>query len=241
MPDVDEARRLLDATRARHRARHAEQSDRRGLSAGRRSRRFTTLCAERGIALVLDETYRDFMPGGGAPHDVLRRAGWQRHDLIQLYSFSKAYCIPGHRVGAIVAGAGRSSARSRRSWTRCRSARRACRSSCFRGRSRRWRLARGKPRRRLRGAPRLSRARSRRSTAGRSARSAPTSPMSRIPSASERTPKSASGWRASAACSACPAPISGRPRRAFCASPSPMSTRRRSEQIPARLATGALR
>jgi aspartate/methionine/tyrosine aminotransferase len=63
---------------------------------------FAELCAERGIALVIDETYRDFRAVAGRPHDLLADKTWQE-TLIQLYSFSKAYCIPGHRVGAVVA------------------------------------------------------------------------------------------------------------------------------------------
>jgi aspartate/methionine/tyrosine aminotransferase len=66
---------------------------------------FHAFCMDRGIALVLDETYRDFTETDGPPHGILGTRGWQDH-LIQLYSFSKAYCIPGHRVGAIVAGEG---------------------------------------------------------------------------------------------------------------------------------------
>lgn len=64
------------------------------------------LCVARGIWLILDETYRDFLPEGtGRPHDLLGRAGWQ-DTLIGLYSFSKSFCIPGHRLGAITAGSG---------------------------------------------------------------------------------------------------------------------------------------
>nr|WP_298094190.1 aminotransferase [uncultured Shinella sp.] len=63
------------------------------------------LCASRGIWLILDETYRDFLPAGaGRPHDLFGRAGWE-NTLIGLYSFSKSFCIPGHRLGAITAGA----------------------------------------------------------------------------------------------------------------------------------------
>jgi aspartate/methionine/tyrosine aminotransferase len=63
---------------------------------------FLDLCERRGLLLVLDETYRDFLDG--EPHALFRHEGW-RERLVQLYSFSKAYCVPGHRVGAIVAGA----------------------------------------------------------------------------------------------------------------------------------------
>nr|WP_314089098.1 aminotransferase [uncultured Shinella sp.] len=63
------------------------------------------LCVARGIWLILDETYRDFLPAGAdRPHDLFGRAGWE-NTLIGLYSFSKSFCIPGHRLGAITAGA----------------------------------------------------------------------------------------------------------------------------------------
>lgn len=54
--------------------------------------------------LILDETYRDFLPlGAERPHDLLSVDGWE-NNLILLYSFSKSYCVPGHRLGAITAG-----------------------------------------------------------------------------------------------------------------------------------------
>ncbi|AUH34282.1 aminotransferase [Paracoccus tegillarcae] len=64
---------------------------------------FYDLCRVHGIALVLDETYRDFDARDGAPHDVAGRAGADE-TLIQLYSFSKAYRLTGHRVGAMITG-----------------------------------------------------------------------------------------------------------------------------------------
>ena len=65
-----------------------------------------TLCRDRGIWLILDETYRDFLPVPDAsPHDLLATDGWQ-DTLVQLYSFSKSYCMPGHRLGAVTAGSG---------------------------------------------------------------------------------------------------------------------------------------
>lgn len=63
------------------------------------------LCRARGIALIVDETYRDFDSRSGAPHGLLSRPDWDQ-TLIQLYSFSKAYRLTGHRVGAIIARAG---------------------------------------------------------------------------------------------------------------------------------------
>lgn len=64
---------------------------------------FAALAREKNIALVLDETYRDFLPEGwGRPHELLADPQWDDY-LIQLYSFSKAYAIPGHRLGAVTA------------------------------------------------------------------------------------------------------------------------------------------
>jgi aspartate/methionine/tyrosine aminotransferase len=65
---------------------------------------FAELCARRGLWLVLDETYRDFLPAGAAaPHEVFATTPWQ-DSVIGLYSFSKAYAVPGWRLGAITAG-----------------------------------------------------------------------------------------------------------------------------------------
>lgn len=62
------------------------------------------LCKARGLWLILDETYRDFLAEGiSRPHGLFSNDGWQ-DNLIGLYSFSKSLCIPGHRLGAITAG-----------------------------------------------------------------------------------------------------------------------------------------
>ncbi|MCL4064972.1 aminotransferase [Pseudomonas sp. GX19020] len=72
-------------------------------------RAFYDLARAHGIALVIDETYRDFdsrhsPQTGGRPHDLFEDPAWGE-TVIQLYSFSKAYRMTGHRVGAIVASA----------------------------------------------------------------------------------------------------------------------------------------
>jgi aspartate/methionine/tyrosine aminotransferase len=67
---------------------------------------FFDLARARGVALILDETYRDFDARTGAPHGLFAREEWAG-TLIHLYSFSKAYRLTGHRVGAIVADAAR--------------------------------------------------------------------------------------------------------------------------------------
>ena len=69
-------------------------------------RAFYDLAQRHNIALVVDETYRDFHSSAGAPHDLFADPDWER-TLIHLYSFSKAYRLTGHRVGAIMAGAAR--------------------------------------------------------------------------------------------------------------------------------------
>jgi len=67
-------------------------------------RAFHGLARSRGIALIVDETYRDFDSRPGAPHDLFADPDWPE-TLIHLYSFSKAYRLTGHRVGAMIADA----------------------------------------------------------------------------------------------------------------------------------------
>ena len=67
---------------------------------------FRDLASACGVALIVDETYRDFDSRTGAPHDLFADPNWS-DTLIQLYSFSKAYRLTGHRVGAMVASPAR--------------------------------------------------------------------------------------------------------------------------------------
>lgn len=67
---------------------------------------FFDLARRNGIALILDETYRDFHSQTGAPHRLFADPDWD-DTLIHLYSFSKAYRLTGHRVGALVASPAR--------------------------------------------------------------------------------------------------------------------------------------
>ena len=69
-------------------------------------RAFYDLAVEAGIALMVDETYRDFDSRTGAPHALFQQDGWQ-DTFIHLYSFSKAYRLTGHRVGALAASPAR--------------------------------------------------------------------------------------------------------------------------------------
>ena len=69
-------------------------------------RAFHDLARARGRALIVDETYRDFDARTGAPHDLFTDPEWDE-SFVHLYSFSKAYRLTGHRVGAIVGSAAR--------------------------------------------------------------------------------------------------------------------------------------
>jgi len=62
---------------------------------------FADLAVRRDIVLIVDETYRSFVPGGGAPHGLFERPAWREH-VVSLHSFSKDLAIPGHRVGAVI-------------------------------------------------------------------------------------------------------------------------------------------
>ncbi|GAA3237968.1 aminotransferase [Dactylosporangium siamense] len=64
-------------------------------------RDFAMLAIRHGIALILDETYRNFRPTSEPAHDLYRLPKWQEN-VITLHSFSKEYAIPGYRVGAMV-------------------------------------------------------------------------------------------------------------------------------------------
>jgi aspartate/methionine/tyrosine aminotransferase len=69
-------------------------------------RAFLDLARAHGLALIIDETYRDFDSRPGRPHALFEDPDWD-DTLIQLYSFSKAYRLTGHRVGAMVAATDR--------------------------------------------------------------------------------------------------------------------------------------
>ena len=64
---------------------------------------FFDLAHQNQIALLIDETYRDFLPDGPPPHGLFKDPRW-RDGFIHLYSFSKAYSLTGYRVGALTAG-----------------------------------------------------------------------------------------------------------------------------------------
>lgn len=63
---------------------------------------FAALARAHGATLAIDETYRDFDGRAGAPHALFADPDW-RSTVVHLYSFSKAFRLTGHRVGALIA------------------------------------------------------------------------------------------------------------------------------------------
>jgi aspartate/methionine/tyrosine aminotransferase len=134
LPDPDRAAALLDANPAIRTVVLVTPNNPTGAAyPPALLAQFAELCRIRRIWLVLDETYRDFLQDppqpraekalraeagrfGGrmppdatlrppTPHALFEAPDW-RGFVVHLYSFSKAYCIPGHRMGAVVAGPG---------------------------------------------------------------------------------------------------------------------------------------
>jgi len=64
---------------------------------------FYQLAKKHNIALIVDETYRDFIDPEQPPHALFEHAGWRNH-FVHLYSFSKVFSLTGHRTGAVAAG-----------------------------------------------------------------------------------------------------------------------------------------
>lgn len=103
LPDAADAERLIDA-RTRAIVLVSPNNPTGAVYPPATIAAFAELCRKRGLWLMLDETYRDFLPEGVArPHEVFAASDW-RETLIGLYSFSKAYAVPGWRLGAITAG-----------------------------------------------------------------------------------------------------------------------------------------
>lgn len=63
--------------------------------------RFHDLARDHDLALIVDETYRNFRATTEPAHDLFQRPDWDE-TVISLHSFSKDLAIPGYRVGAVV-------------------------------------------------------------------------------------------------------------------------------------------
>lgn len=104
VPDPEEAERLID-DRVRAIVLVTPNNPTGAVYPAETIARFHRLCQRHGIWLILDETYRDFLPESQrAPHDLLSRDDWSE-TVVQLYSFSKAYALPGQRIGALAGSA----------------------------------------------------------------------------------------------------------------------------------------
>ena len=64
---------------------------------------FYQLASAHNIALIIDETYRDFIEVNLPIHGLFEHREWRKH-FVHLYSFSKVYSLTGHRTGAVVTG-----------------------------------------------------------------------------------------------------------------------------------------
>ena len=60
------------------------------------------LARRHNIALLLDETYNEFIPGGLCPHDLFSDSSWGEH-FVQIASFGKTYALTGYRAGMLTA------------------------------------------------------------------------------------------------------------------------------------------
>ena len=67
---------------------------------------FYELAKKYKISLIIDETYRDFHSKQDPTHNLFQEFEWE-NTLASLYSFSKAYRLTGHRIGAIITSAKR--------------------------------------------------------------------------------------------------------------------------------------
>lgn len=104
VPDPEEAARLIDA-RTRAIVLVTPNNPTGAIYPPETIAAFADLCRARGLFLVLDETYADFLPDAAQrPHDLF--AGEWRDVVLRMSSFSKSFAIPGHRLGSLIAGAG---------------------------------------------------------------------------------------------------------------------------------------
>ncbi len=63
---------------------------------------FFELCVANGIALLVDETYKDFRSTDKPAHPLFARADW-RDAFVHLHSFSKSFALTGYRCGGLAA------------------------------------------------------------------------------------------------------------------------------------------
>jgi len=102
MPDPEEARALINA-RTRAILLVTPNNPSGAIYSHECIEAFFELASEHGLALIVDETYRDFIDIDQLPHKLFARDDW-RDTFVHLYSFSKVFSLTGFRTGAVVAG-----------------------------------------------------------------------------------------------------------------------------------------
>lgn len=100
-PDAADAAKLIDE-RTRAIVLCSPNNPTGAIYAPETIRALFDLARSRGIALVIDETYKDFRDGDAPAHPIFAIEGWE-DAFIHLYSFSKAFAMTGYRVGAVTA------------------------------------------------------------------------------------------------------------------------------------------
>jgi len=101
MPDPDEAHALINA-RTRAILLVTPNNPSGAIYSHECIEQFFELAREHDLALIMDETYRDFIDINQLPHRLFGRSDW-RDTLVHLYSFSKVFSLTGFRTGAVAA------------------------------------------------------------------------------------------------------------------------------------------
>ena len=101
MPDPNEARGLI-SERTRAILLVTPNNPSGAIYSAERIGEFFALARDHGIALITDETYRDFIDFDVLPHRLFADPDW-RDTLVHLYSFSKVFSLTGFRTGAVAA------------------------------------------------------------------------------------------------------------------------------------------
>jgi aspartate/methionine/tyrosine aminotransferase len=104
MPDADEAHGLINE-RTRALLLVTPNNPSGAIYSPECIERFFELARAHDLALIIDETYRDFIDIEHTPHGLFAREDW-RDTLVHLYSFSKVFSLTGFRTGAVVSGQG---------------------------------------------------------------------------------------------------------------------------------------
>ncbi len=102
MPDPEEARALIN-NRTRAILLVTPNNPSGAIYSPECIEAFFEIAREHGLALIVDETYRDFIDIEKLPHRLFAGDDW-RDTFVHLYSFSKVFSLTGFRTGAVVAG-----------------------------------------------------------------------------------------------------------------------------------------